>query len=96
MISDEFETFGNNCFWRGQTKTKIFIQKIFQFIKIQNIHLKQIFIFKNLEYSFKTNIPFLKSRIIIQKNIPFIKFRIFTKKKRGRMSQGLVRASGWN
>ena len=44
MISDEFETFGDNHFWRRQTKTKIFVQKIIHFIKIQNIHSKQIFI----------------------------------------------------
>ena len=38
MISHVFETFGDNHFWRGQTKTKIFFQKIIHFIKIQNIH----------------------------------------------------------
>ena len=44
MISDEFETFGDNHFWRGQTKTKIFVKKITHFINIQNIYSKQIFI----------------------------------------------------
>ena len=45
MISDEFEIFGDNHFWHGQTKTKILVQKIIHFIRIQNIHSKQIFIF---------------------------------------------------
>ena len=44
MISDEFETFGDNHFWRGQTITKIFVQKIIHFIKIHT-HSKQILIF---------------------------------------------------
>ena len=77
MISDEFETFGDNHFWRGQTKTKIFVQKFIHFIKIQNIHSKQIFIFQksrifiqyknsfflNPEYSFKRTIHFLKEAV---------------------------------
>ena len=45
MISDDFETFIDDNFLHGQTKTKIFVQKIIHFIKIQNIHLKQILIF---------------------------------------------------
>ena len=58
MISDEFETFGDNHLWRGKTKTKIFVQKLIHFKEIQNIHSKEIFIF-------------LKSRIFIQKIIHF-------------------------
>ena len=58
MISDEFETFGDNHFWRRQTKTQNVCSKIIHFIKIQNIHLKQIFIL-------------LKSRIFIRKNHSF-------------------------
>ena len=34
MIFDEFETFGDNHFWRGQTKTKILFQKLIHFIII--------------------------------------------------------------
>ena len=49
MISDEFETFGDNHFWRGETKTKIFVQKIIHFIKIKNIHSKEIFIFFKIQ-----------------------------------------------
>ena len=45
MISDDFETFIDDNFWRGQTKTKILVQKIIHFIKIQNIHSNKIFIF---------------------------------------------------
>ena len=45
MISDEFETFGNNHFWRSQTKIKIFVQKIIHLIEIKNIYSKQILIF---------------------------------------------------
>ena len=72
MISDEFETFGNNHFWRGQTKVKIFIQKIIHFWKIQNIHSKQIFIFLNIQNIHSKQIfIFLKSRIFIQKNYSF-------------------------
>ena len=56
MISDEFGTFGDKHFLRGQTKSNIFIKKIIHFIKIQNIRSKQIFIFMNPEYSFKINI----------------------------------------
>ena len=69
VISDEFETFGDNHFWRRQTRTKIFVQNIIHFIKIQNIHSKQIFIF-------------FKSRIFIQKNYSFfLKSRIFIQRK---------------
>ena len=50
MISDEFEKFGDNHFRRGQTKTKMFIQKIIHFIKkIQNIHSKQLLIFLKIQ-----------------------------------------------
>ena len=42
MISDEFETFGDDRFWRRQTRTKILNQKIILFMKpriiIQNIY----------------------------------------------------------
>ena len=58
MISDKFETFGDNHFWQGETKSKMFVQKIIHFIKIQNIHLNQKFISKNPEYSFKAIIHF--------------------------------------
>ena len=69
MVSDEFETFGNNHFWRKQTKTKMFIPEIIHFMKIQNIHSKQIFIF-------------FKSRIFIQENYSFfLKSQIFIQKK---------------
>ena len=44
MISDEFKTFGDSRFRRRQYTTKIFVQKIIHFIKIQNINSKQIFI----------------------------------------------------
>ena len=48
-----------------------YLFKDYSFYK--NIHSKQIFIFKNPEYSFKTNILFfLKSRTFIQK-IHFLK-----------------------
>ena len=82
MISDEFETYGDNHFWRGQTKTKIFV--------------KNYSFYKNPEYSFKTNIHFLKiqniysneificleSRIFIQKKIfIFLKCKIFIQKR---------------
>ena len=60
MISDEFKTFGDSRFRRRQNTTKIFVQKIIHFIKIQNIHSKQIFIFLKPEYSFKAIIPFFK------------------------------------
>ena len=33
MILNEFETFGDVCFWRGQTKTRISIQKSIHFLK---------------------------------------------------------------
>ena len=51
---------GDNHFWRGQTKTKICFQRIIHFIEIQNNYSKQIFIFFNSEYSFKTNIHLFK------------------------------------
>ena len=62
MISDEFETFGDNHFGRGQTKTKIFVQKIIHFIKIQNDLSKHNFFF-NPEYSFKGIIHFSKEAV---------------------------------
>ena len=72
MISDEFETFGDNHFWRGETKTKIFVQKIIQFIKIKNIHSKEIFIFFKIQNIHSKEIfIFSKSRIFIQKNYSF-------------------------
>ena len=58
VISDEFETFGDNHFWLRQTRTKILVKKIIRFIKIQNIHSIKIFIF-------------LKSRIFIQTKYSF-------------------------
>ena len=68
VISDEFETFGDNHFWRGQTRTKIFVQNIIHFIKIQNIHF-----FKIQNIHSKQIFIFLKSRIFIQKIIHFFK-----------------------
>ena len=74
MISDEFEMFGDNHFWHGQTKTKILVQKIIHFIRIQNIPSKQIFIFqKSRIFIQKKLFIFLKSRIFIPKNIHFFK-----------------------
>ena len=70
VISDEFETFGDNHFWRRQTRTKIFVQNIIHFIKIQNIHFFKI-----------QNIPSnkificLKSRIFIQTKYSFFSKR---------------------
>ena len=49
VISDEFETSWDNHFWRGQTRTKIFVQNIIHFIKIQNIHSNKIFIFFKIQ-----------------------------------------------
>ena len=49
MISDDFETFIDDNFWRGQTKNKLLVQKIIHFIKIQNIQSKKYPFFKNLE-----------------------------------------------
>ena len=53
----------------------MFAQEIIDFIKIQNIHSKQIFIFfKNPEYSFKQNIHFFKiQNIHSNKKIIFFK-----------------------
>ena len=68
MISDEFKTFGDSRFRRRQNTTKIFVQKIIHFLKIQNIHSKQIFIF-------------LKSRIFIQKNYSFFQNPEYSLKK---------------
>ena len=86
MISDEFETFGNNHFWRGQTKVKIFIQKIIHFWKIKNIHSKKSF-FKIQNITSRKLFIFSKSRIFIPKNIHFL--------KRGRIVQGYTRWT-WN
>jgi len=80
MISDDFETFIDDNFWRWHTKTKILVKKIIHFIKIQNIHSIKIFIFlksrifiqtkysffKNPEYSFRQNIHFFKKGRIEQ------------------------------
>ena len=72
VITDEFETFGDNHFWQGQTRTKIFVQIMIHFIKIQNIHSKQIFIFLKIQNIHSNKIfIFLKSRIFIQKNYSF-------------------------
>ena len=72
MISDEFKTFGDSRFRRRQNTTKIFVQKIIHFIKIQNIHSKQIFIFFKMQnIYFKKIILFFKSQLIIQKNSHF-------------------------
>ena len=46
MISDEFEAFGDNYSYAGKQKPKYLFKKLL--------------IFKNPEYSFKTNIHFLK------------------------------------
>ena len=97
MISDEFETFGDNHFWRGQTKSNIFIKKIIHFIKIQNIHSKQIVIFLKIQniHSRKLFI-FLKIQNIHSKQIfIFLKSRIFIQKiihffKRDRIGQGYM------
>ena len=76
MISDEFETFGDNHFWHGQTKTYILVQKIIHFIKIQNIHSKQIIIFLKIQnVHLKQIFIFLKFRIFIQKNYSFFKIQ---------------------
>ena len=61
VISDEFKTFGDNHFWRRQTRTKIFVQKIIHFKKCRIFIQKKYSFFKNLEYSFKINIHFLRS-----------------------------------
>ena len=72
MISDDFETFIDDNFWRWHTKTKILVKKIIHFIKIQNIHSKKnIHFFENPEYSFKTNIIFLKYLEYSSKNCFF-------------------------
>ena len=89
MISDDFETFIDDNFWRWHTKTKILVKKIIHFIKIQNIHSIKIFIFLksrifiqtkysfflNPEYSFKQNIHFFKIQ-----NIHSNKIFIFLKR----------------
>ena len=54
MISDAFETFGYNHFWRGQTKTQNVCSKNYSFHKIP-------------EYSFRTNIHFVKIQNIHSK-----------------------------
>ena len=63
MISDEFETFGDNHIGRGQTKTEIFVQKIIHFIK-------------NPEYLSKTNIAFLKIKNVHQKIFIFYRTQV--------------------
>ena len=87
MISDDFETFIDDNFWRWHTKTKILVKKIIHFIKIQNIHSIKIFIFlksrifiqQNFHFFRIQNIHskkvfiFFKSRLFIQKNIHFFK-----------------------
>ena len=56
-------------------KPKIFVPEIIHFIRIQNIHLIQIFIFFKPEYSFKAKIHFFKIQNIHSKKI-FILFKI--------------------
>ena len=68
MISDEFKTFGDSRFRRRQNTTKIFVQKIIHFIKIQNIHSKQIFIFFRNPF-IQINIHFLKIQNVHSKRI---------------------------
>ena len=88
MISDEFETFGDN--------------------QNQNIRSRKYSFYKNPEYSFKTNINFLKiqniyskqtsfflkSRIFIERFINFVLNDVYSLKKsihflkRGRIGQG--------
>ena len=66
MISDDFETFIDNNLWHGQTKTKILVQKIIHFIKIQNIHSNKIFIFLKFRIFIQTKYSFFfkKGRIV--------------------------------
>ena len=54
MISDEFEAFGDNYSYAGKLKPKYLFKKLL--------------VFKNPEYSFKTNIHLLK---LVQKVIHF-------------------------
>ena len=57
----------------GKLKPKYLFEKIIHFMKIQNIHSKQIFIFfRNLKYSFKKIFTFSKSSINIKKIIVFL------------------------
>ena len=48
-----------------------YLFKIYSFIKIQNIHTKQIHFFKNPEYSFKKLFTLFKARIFIQQKFSF-------------------------
>ena len=90
VISDEFETSWDNHFWLRQTRTKIFVQNVIHFIKIQNIHSKQIFICLKIQnIHSKEKIIFLKSRIFIQKKYSFF-FKI------GRIARGYAaRTFSW-
>ena len=64
----------------------MFVQKIIHFIKIQNVHSKQIFIFLKVQNIHSKQIfIFLKSRIFIQKIIHFF--------KRGRIGQGYMHST---
>ena len=71
MISDEFETFGDDRFGHGQTKTKILIQKTIHFMKIHNVHSKQIFICLTSRIFFQNEYSFFKNQIIHSKNYSF-------------------------
>ena len=95
MISDDFETFIDDNFGRRQTKTKILVQKIIHFIKIQNIHSIKIFIFLKSRIFIQTKYSFfLKSRIFIQTKYSFFQNPENSFKqnihffKKGRIEQG--------
>ena len=64
MISDEFEAFGDNYSYAGKLKPKYLFKKLL--------------VFKNSEYSFKTNIHLLK---LVQKVNPFFQIPIIRSKK---------------
>jgi len=48
MISEEFELLATTIFDAGKLKPK-FVQKIIHFIKIRNIHSKEIFMFSKIQ-----------------------------------------------
>merc|ERR1711899_575798 len=69
MISDEFETFGDKCFCRGQTKTKISVQKIIHFIKIFIFLKSRILIQKNIHFFKIQNIHSNKIFIFLKRAV---------------------------
>ena len=70
-------------FDEGKLKPKYVLKNLINFIKIQNIHSKQIFIFfKNPEYSFKANIHFFEyPEYSFKTNIHFFKIQNIHSKK---------------